>query len=132
MRGNRRGFLGGVALAGVLVGCGPRSQAAAVQRQRASTFDPVGQVAPDADEVLSVLSGSFEQLVGSRPFAFGLTDLENRPVTSAEVEVWVVPASGGATTGPFPARFHEAPTKPWGCTSPRSTSPSLAPPPSWR
>ena len=86
MRGNRRGFLGGVALAGVLVGCGPRSQAAAVQRQRASTFDPVGQVAPDADEVLSVLSGSFEQLVGIRPFEFGFTYLDNHLVIRSRVE----------------------------------------------
>lgn len=72
------------------------------------TFDPVGQVAPDADEVLSVVSGSFEQLVGAGPFAFGLVGPDNTPVNGADVEVWVVPVQG-ETSGPYPAAPAEIP-----------------------
>lgn len=75
-----------------------------------NAFDPVSAVAPDADEVLSVISASFEQLVGTRPFAFGVVGPDNEPVTDPEVELWVVPTEGdGEPAGPFAAQFNEVP-----------------------
>lgn len=78
------------------------------------TFDPVSEVAPDATNELSVIAGSFEQLVGrERPFAFGLRGPENEPVTDAEVELWVVPVDGDPA-GPRPTTFHEVSGNPFG------------------
>ena len=55
-------------------------------------FNPVAQIAPGADKSLSVVSASFEQLVGEQqPFALGLVGPRNEPVTGADVDVDVLP-----------------------------------------
>jgi hypothetical protein len=110
---DRRILLRAMAMAsgvGLLAGCSRPTGSGQGSSAPSSTFDPVGAVAPDAREVLSVISGSFEQLTGpGRPFAFGLVGLDNKPVTGARVHVWAVPASTGQPTGPYPATFHEVP-----------------------
>jgi hypothetical protein len=99
--------LAGAAGAGLLTACSPgRGTTPAA----APTLDAVRAVAPDAKQDLSVISGSFEQLTGqARPFAFGLVGPDNKPVTGADVKVWVVPAAGGDPAGPYPATFHQIP-----------------------
>ncbi|MPZ89997.1 MAG: hypothetical protein GEU81_18505, partial [Nitriliruptorales bacterium] len=122
---DRRIFLrsaGLAGLAGLLAACGQptsgRSAADPTSSAPTSTpgaYDPVGIVAPDAEEVLSLISASFEQLTGQgRPFAFGLVGPDNEPLTGADVDVWVVPAEGGQPTGPYAATFHEVPGQPLG------------------
>lgn len=110
------------ALGGVLAACGrdgtdsggTASESGNGDGARADSFDPVSEVAPDASNELSVISGSFEQLVGEeRPFAFGLRGAENQPVTDADVELWVVPVDG-EPAGPHPTTFHEVPGNPFG------------------
>lgn len=71
------------------------------------TFNPLARVAPGAEQSLSVVSASFEQLTGeNQSFAFGLVGEGNVPVNGADVDVYVVPLDG-EPTGPFPAAFHE-------------------------
>lgn len=118
---HRRTFLQFSAAAGValLTGCTERAPRVANRPETATAGSstvsaPVSRVAPDAEEVLSVISGSFEQLVGSRPFAFGIVGEDNEPLTGADVQVWVVPVDGGDTAGPFEASFHELPGQPLG------------------
>ena len=97
---------------GLLTACGADAAPDAASQPSPSlspqpTFNPLAQVAPDAQQSLSVVSASFEQLVGAdQPFAFGLFGDGNTPVTGADVEVYVVPVDG-QPTGPFPASFHE-------------------------
>ena len=107
---------GTLGLAGALGGCSQAGTPAAAPTPSASglpTFDPVGRVAPDAQEVLSLISGSFEQLVGANPFAFGLVGPDNQPVTGADPQLWVVPTDG-EPTGPYATRFYEVPGQPLG------------------
>ncbi|HUH07660.1 MAG TPA: hypothetical protein VML96_07625 [Egibacteraceae bacterium] len=113
---DRRSFLRIVAVlgAGSALGACARSsdrqpRTAATTSATGTLLDAVGAVAPHADEVLSVISASFEQLVGTRPFAFGIVGPDSEPVTGADVDVWVVPADGGEAGGPFAATFHEVP-----------------------
>jgi hypothetical protein len=115
---DRRAFLraaGFMGVSGVLAAC---TRDAASRRSldvKSQGFDPVGLVAPEAREELSVVSGSFEQLVGDgRPFGFGIVGVDNEPVTAASVAVWVVPVSGGDPTGPFATTFHEVSGQPRG------------------
>jgi hypothetical protein len=110
---DRRAFLRAAGLAGlggVVTAC---TRAAPSERPGdvdGRGFDPVGLVAPEAREELSVVSGSFEQLVGDgRPFGFGIVDADNEPLTAAGVEVWVVPVDGGDPAGPFATTLHEVP-----------------------
>lgn len=106
------------ALGGVLAACGREGSGSGAEDDDAGgadTLDPVGEVAPDAREELSLVSGSFEQLVGEqRPFAFGVLGPENEPVADADVELWVLPVEGGDRAGPHPATFHEVPGNPFG------------------
>lgn len=117
---HRRTFLRLTAgAAGLLAGCGDGRSPAAGPKTGPTTgpetaSGPVSRVAPDADEVLSVISGSFEQLVGARPFAFGIVGEGNQPVTGADVQVWVVPVDDGDPAGPFDASFQEVSGQPLG------------------
>jgi hypothetical protein len=115
---DRRAFLRAVGLAGlggVVAACTREAASRRPQDVESQEFDPVGLVAPEAREELSVVSGSFEQLVGDgRPFGFGIVDADNEPVTAAGVEVWVVPVSGGDPAGPFATTFHEVSGQPRG------------------
>jgi hypothetical protein len=109
--------IAGAGAAGLLVACGDQMGMSPAAPQGASPgpADPVRAVAPDAEPVLSLLSGSFEQLTGpGRPFAFGLVGPENEPVTGAEVDLWVVPLDGGQPQGPHRASFREVPGQPLG------------------
>lgn len=66
------------------------------------TYDPVGAVT-DAEDVLSVVAATYEQLAGDAvPFAFGVLDRDNAPVSDAEIQVHVVPVDG-EPSGPYPA-----------------------------
>lgn len=110
---DRRAFLRAAAVAGlggVLAACAREGPGRPAQNVEGQEFDPTASVAPEAREELSVVSGSFEQLVGDgRPFGFGIIDADNEPLTAASVEVWVVPVSGGEPAGPFATTFHEVP-----------------------
>lgn len=116
---DRRAFLravGAVALTG-LAACGEDGEEAAGGESGGDgqEFDPVGTVAPDAEEELSVVSGSFEQLTGEqRPFAFGVLGPGNEPVTDADVELWTLPVEGGDPAGPYTTSFHEVAGNPFG------------------
>lgn len=134
---HRRTFLRLTAgAAGLLAGCGDGRSPAAGPKTGPTTgpetaSGPVSRVAPDADEVLSVISGSFEQLVGARPFAFGIVGEGNQPLTGADVQVWVVPVDDGDPAGPFERRFRKFLVNRWGYTSPRWTSPVRGSRPLW-
>ena len=81
----------------------------------ASGSPAVPRVAPDADPVLSVISASYEQLTGTRSFAFGITGADNAPVTAADVELWVVPEAGtGTPAGPYKTTYHAVEGQPPG------------------
>lgn len=120
---DRRMFLrtlGAAGAAGLLAGCaGTTSRSApATPTASASTNlsldDLVGRIAPGAEQDLSVITGSFEQLVGpGRPFAFGLTAADNEPLSEAEVDLHVLP-NGGQLTGPIATEFRTVPDNPLG------------------
>lgn len=79
----------------------------------------VARIAPEAEQDLSVVTGSYEQLVGNdRPLAFGLTDSANEPLAGLDVEVYIS-ALDGPTPQPLPpgpaaAEFREIPGNPLG------------------
>ena len=118
---DRRTFLrltAGAGAAGLLAACGGGSPASPTPSSSAAagattTPGAVAKVAPDAAPVLSVISASFEQLTGRRPFAFGIVGEDNVPVTDAAVELWAVPENG-EPAGPFPTQFHDVPGQPLG------------------
>ena len=67
--------------------------------------DDVVRVAPGAEQSLSVVAATFEQLTGDdQPFAFGLRDIDNAPVERDDIELFVVPPSG-EPTGPYATEF---------------------------
>ena len=121
---DRRVFLrlaAGVGAAGVLGACGgesadaPAATPTGAASAAASGSPAVGRVAPDAEPVLNVISASFEQLTGTRPFAFGIVGPDNAPVADADVELWVVPEGGtGDPAGPLPTTYHEVEGQPLG------------------
>lgn len=77
-------------------------------------FDPVARVVPEAEPSLSVLTASFEQLVGaSTPIAFGLVDSDNAEVADADVELYVVPVEG-EPSGPYGTEYHQVEGAPTG------------------
>jgi hypothetical protein len=107
--------LAGAGAAGLLTSCGPGRQTPPAPSPGAAPSGAVARVAPNAQEVLSVISGSFEQLTGpAQAFGFGLVGPDNRPVTGADVQVWVVPLDGGRPSGPFAATFRQVPGQPLG------------------
>lgn len=118
---DRRLFLrlvAGTGAAGLIAACGrdPAKAPNATRASSATSGSPaVVRVAPDADPVLSVVSASYEQLTGSRPFAFGVVGRGNTPVTGADVELWVVPRGGtGQPGGPFQTTYHQVDGQPLG------------------
>lgn len=121
---DRRTFLSSLVVAGggLLVGCSqdqadpaaPASPEATSPGAEGSLDDLIAQVAPDAEQNLSVITGSFEQLTGEAvPFAFGVTTIENEPVTGADFDLYVAPPEG-EPSGPYPAEFREVPAQPLG------------------
>lgn len=116
---NRRNFLRALGLAGAsaavaaCTGAESEAQSAAPAAARSTAplpaFDPVGRVT-DADEVLSVVAATYEQLVAEQvPFAFGVLDVDNAPVDGVEIVVHVVPLEG-EPSGPYPATSVEDPS----------------------
>ena len=98
--------------AGNAVGTTPAPTGAA--EAGAAPFDPVSQVT-DAEQVLSVLAATFEQIAGEQvPFAFGVRDIDNAPVADEDLSVYVVSvgAAGeeGEIQGPFAASLVDDPT----------------------
>ena len=93
----------------------PAATPTAAAPTSASASPAIARVAPEADPVLSVISASYEQLTGTRPFAFGLTGTDNSPVTGADVELWVVPEAGtGTPSGPYATKYHAMEGQPLG------------------
>lgn len=120
---DRRLFLrlmAGAGAAGALAACGNEpagsgAGATATASPAAAGSPAVARVAPDADPVLNVISASYEQLTGTRTFAFGIVGPDNTPVTGADAELWVVPQAGtGEAAGPFKTTFHEVEGQPLG------------------
>ncbi len=100
------------------VSCGPssRGSSGSGSQSSASSFDPVELVAPDAEESLSVVSGSFEQLTGNHPLAFGVyrqTTEGAQPLGGEPLELYVV-GEAGEISPPLPASYHEVPGNPLG------------------
>lgn len=129
-RQHRRDFLltlGAAAGAAILGGCGRGETTAAAPSSAPPAPSPSGspstqssldalvaQAAPQAANELTVITGSFEQLVGEDvPVAFGLTDAENNPLAGADIRLYAVP-SGGDAIGPVPTEFREVPGNPLG------------------
>lgn len=106
-------LLGGGIGAALLTACGDRQGADSETATASAVSDPIARVAPEATASLSMLTASFEQLVGRRSFAFGLLGKDNKPVREADVSVWVVPEAG-EPAGPFAATFHDVPDQPLG------------------
>jgi hypothetical protein len=117
---DRRTFvrlLGGTGLAVILPGCarGSTAEAPAAPRATSDAEKIITEVAPQADQRLTVINASFEQLTGTdQPFAFGLTTLENEPVKGAEVRLYVVAPGGDEKEGPFDAEFQDVEAVPLG------------------
>ena len=121
---HRRLFLrlaAGAGAAGLLAACGRAAvdgagTAAPTTPATATAGSPaVARVAPDAEPVLNVISASYEQLTGTRPFAFGIVGPDNVPVAGADVNLWVVPQGGtGEPAGPYPTTYQELEGQPLG------------------
>ena len=84
---HRRLFLrraGSAAAVVVLAGCSRGTDGESNAADTPSAGGPGGEVArvaPDAEQSLSVVAATFEQLTGEdQPFAFGLRDADNAPV----------------------------------------------------
>ena len=111
---HRRAFLQsvGVGAGAVLLGaCGDSSPAQPAAQPSAPSSPgvsaAVSKVAPDADPSLTLVSASFEQLVGDgQPFAFGLVDAGNQPLKNVDAELFVVSPSG-AVQGPFSTTYQD-------------------------
>ncbi len=108
-----------VGAGGIALSCSPARRGAAgsaVQPSSAAAFDPVRLVAPEAELSLSVVSGSFEQLTGSHPLAFGVyrqTEDGAQPLPDADLRLYVVP-EGGTPSEPIATTFQEVPGNPLG------------------
>lgn len=106
--------LGAVGISGLLSACGgstpssvatPSADASSAAPQMS---DLLARVAPNAEENLSVINASFELLTGpGQAFAFGVTERSNEPLKNADLDVYVVPASGGSPSGPYAAEFRD-------------------------
>ena len=106
-------LVGGGVGAALLAACRDRRRGGIETVTASPVSDPIARVAPEATASLSMLTASFEQLVGRRSFAFGLLDGDNKPVREADVTVWIVPEHG-EPAGPFRASFHDVPDQPLG------------------
>lgn len=121
---HRRVFLRAMASAGVaglLAACGrdaanaPRAASTTAAATPMSGSPAVARVAPGADPTLNIISASYEQLTGTRAFAFGITGLDNAPVTAPDAKLWVVPQAGtGEPSGPYRTTYHEVDGQPLG------------------
>lgn len=112
--------LAALGFGGLAASCAPAAQRTTAggpgAPSSAAAFDPIRLVAPEAEHSLSLVSGSFEQLTGSRPFAFGAyrqTEDGAQPLPGAELSLYVVP-EGGEPSDPVPTTFHEVPGNPLG------------------
>ena len=117
---HRRLFLrgaGNAAAVVVLAACNRGADgdsSAAENPSGGGSADEVARVAPDAEQSLSVVAATFEQLTGEdQPFAFGLRDIDNAPVERDDIELFVVPPTG-EPTGPYPTEFKKVDGVPLG------------------
>ena len=120
----RRTFLrliGAAGAAAIVPACGGDDAASPAASPSAAAPGPtptanaaIQQVAPEAEQSITVIAATFEQLVGKgQTFAFGLTDLANEPIKGADAQLFVVP-DGGEPSGPFATRYEEVEGVPLG------------------
>jgi hypothetical protein len=64
---------------------------------------------PDQNLVVAPTGSVYGQ--GKNRFGFGIFNVDNSPVTDADVALYAQPASGGPTEGPFPASFESLATQ---------------------
>jgi hypothetical protein len=84
--------------AGLLAACGGERTGGATPTAAPSGDDPT----------LNVINASFETLTGQdRRFSFGVSDLDNAPVTARPLQVWVRALEGDEERGPFATEFHD-------------------------
>lgn len=120
---HRRLFLRGAGSTAALVLLGACNRGSGAARPNAAATaseaggaveDAVAAVAPNAEESLSVVSATFEQLTGkNQPFAFGLRDINNEAIERDDIELFVVPSSG-EPGGPYRTEFHKVEGVPLG------------------
>lgn len=68
-----------------------------------------GSAIPEGQPTWNLINASFELLTGEgRRFAFALTETDNTPVESADVEVYTRDIDGEITGGPFPVESYGA------------------------
>ena len=120
----RRSVLRAACAAAVLSACGkggqdtgapPTTAAQPTDAPSGPVTNPVvTQVAPDAEVSLTLVSATFEQLVGEgQTFAFGLVDAANEPLKNADAELYVALA-GSDPQGPYETRYEEVEGVPLG------------------
>jgi hypothetical protein len=68
----------------------------------------VSEAQPDKKLVVAPTQQAFE--AGQNRFGFGVFTVSQKPVTDAQVALYVAPAKGGTARGPFPARIENLET----------------------
>jgi hypothetical protein len=68
----------------------------------------VSEAQPDKNLVVAPTQQAFE--AGRNRFGFGVFNVAQKPVTDAQVALYVAPAKGGTARGPFPARIENLAT----------------------
>lgn len=96
------GLSAGALAAGGLVGACSSSAPAT-----GSGTEPAAGI-PQGDPALNVINASFETLTGEdRRFAFGVTTLDNEPVTEGPLQVYLREVDGPVLAGPLNAEFFD-------------------------
>jgi hypothetical protein len=75
-----------------------------------SLQDLYHQAQPDQNVVVSPTGRVFES--GTDRFGFGVFDVGQKPITGAQVAIYVAPQGGGPASGPYPAREESLVTDP--------------------
>ena len=109
---HRRSFLrtlglsvGALGAGGLLAACSSNGNPTAGRSP--SPTSSAGSV-PQGQPTLNVINASFETLTGEdRRFAFGVTTVDNEPVTEGPLEVYLADPEGRVLAGPLTAEFHD-------------------------
>jgi len=105
---HRRSFLRTIGLSAGALGTAGTAALLAACSSPSDTAGGAGGPLPQGEPALNVINASFETLTGQdRRFAFGVTTLENEPVTEGPLEVYLREVEGEILAGPLPAEFYD-------------------------